>query len=51
MDGGRGFRWVVMPWFGSADFPNGFDVPGLALYNQCSSAPLRIGAVYLQYKT
>jgi len=51
MDGGRGFRWVVMPWFSCADFPNGFDVPGLALYNQCSSSPLRIGAVYLQYKT
>ena len=51
MDGGRGFRWVVMPWFSCADFGSGFDVPGLALYNQCSSAPLRIGAVYLQYKT
>jgi hypothetical protein len=50
-DGGRGFRWVVMPWFGYADLYSGTDVPGLALYNQCSSSPLRIGAVYLQYKT
>jgi hypothetical protein len=51
MDGGRGFRWVVMPWFGYADLYGGTDVPGFALYNQCSSSPLRIGAVYLQYKT
>ena len=51
MDGGRGFKWVVMPWFGYADLYSGTDVPGLALYNQCSSIPLRIGAVYLQYKT
>jgi hypothetical protein len=50
LDGGRGFKWVVMPWFGYADLYGATDVPGFALYNQCSSIPLRIGAVYLQYK-
>jgi hypothetical protein len=40
-----------MPWFGYADLYSATDVPGFALYNQCSSIPLRIGAVYLQYKT
>jgi hypothetical protein len=51
MDSARGFKWVVMPWFSYSDFTNGVDVPGLGLYNQYSDASLRIGAVYLQYKT
>jgi hypothetical protein len=51
MDSARGFKWVVMPWFSYSDFANGVDVPGLGLYNQYSDASLRIGAVYLQYKT
>ena len=51
MDSGRGFRWVVMPWFSYSDFIGGTDVPGLGLYNQFSDIGLRIGAVYLQYKT
>jgi hypothetical protein len=50
MDSGRGFKWVVMPWFSYSDFANGTDVPGLGLYNQFSDIALRIGAVYLQYK-
>jgi hypothetical protein len=51
MDGGRGFKWVVMPWTSYSDFIAGTDVPGLAIYNQSSAVPLRIGAVYIQYKT
>jgi hypothetical protein len=51
MDSGRGFKWVVMPWFGYSDLYSATDVPGFGLYNQFSDIPLRIGAVYLQYKT
>jgi trimeric autotransporter adhesin len=51
MDGGRGFRWVVMPWTTYSDFIGSTDVPGLAIYNQSSAVPLRIGAIYIQYKT
>ena len=50
MDGGRGFRWVVMPWTTYSDFIGSTDVPGLAIYNQSSAVPLRIGAIYIQYK-
>jgi hypothetical protein len=50
MDSGRGFRWIVMPWFTYSDFYGTTDVPGLGLYNQFSDIALRIGAVYLQYK-
>lgn len=50
LDGGRGFRWVVMPWFSYNDFSNGTDVPGLGIYNQNSDIAIRIGGVYLQYK-
>jgi hypothetical protein len=40
-----------MPWTSYSDFIAGTDVPGLAIYNQSSAVPLRIGAVYIQYKT
>jgi hypothetical protein len=51
MDSNRGFKWIVMPWFGYSDLYSNADVPGFGLYNQFSDIGLRIGAVYLQYKT
>ena len=40
-----------MPWTTYSDFIGSTDVPGLAIYNQSSAVPLRIGAIYIQYKT
>ena len=50
MDGGRGYRTLVMPWISGNCFNSWGDVTGMGLFVPSGGATVRIGSVYIQYK-